>query len=138
MLTSKKKSLNDKYSFIDANRKFYSVSTLCRLLNVSKSNYYERKYRKQGKREEANQKLLRALITVHEKYPAMGLDSIYHFLKPEYGANRARIHRLIVKFNIHSIRIKIYKKYSDSAGTGFAPNLLKRKFLCFQGVTFQI
>ena len=59
----------------------------------------------------------------------MGLDSIYHFLKPEYGANRARIHRLIVKFNIHSIRTKIYKKYSDSVGTDFAPNLLKRNFV---------
>ena len=39
-------------------------------------NYYERKHRKQGKREKANQHLLRSIVTVHEKYPAMGLDSI--------------------------------------------------------------
>ena len=43
---------------------------------AQRCNYYERKHRKQGKREEANPKLLRALDTVHEKYPAMGLDSI--------------------------------------------------------------
>ena len=59
----------------------------------------------------------------------MGLDSIYHFLKPEYGGSRARIHRLMVKFNIHSIRTKIYKKYKNSGGADFAPNLLNRKFV---------
>ena len=71
-----------------------------------------------------NQILLRALITVHEKYPAMGLD-----LKPEYGASRARIHRLMTKFNIHSIRTKIYKKYNTAGNNGFAPNLLNRNFV---------
>ncbi len=59
----------------------------------------------------------------------MGLDSIYHFLKPEYGSSRARIHRLMVKFNIHSIRTKIYKGYKNSGGTDFAPNLLNRNFV---------
>ena len=115
-------SLNDAYEFIDTNRKNYSVSTLCLLLNVVITMK-----EKIGKRE-TNQKLLRALITVHEKYPAMGLDSIYHFLKPKYGASRARIHRLMVKFDIHSIRTKIYKHYKNSAGADFAPNLLNRNF----------
>ena len=32
----------------------------------------------------------------------MGLDSIYHFLKKQFGASRARIHRLMKKHNIHS------------------------------------
>ena len=35
----------------------------------------------------------------------------------------------MVKFNIHSIRTKIYKKYKNSGGTDFAPNLLNRNFV---------
>ena len=30
---------------------------------------------------------------LHEKYPAMGLDSLYHLLKPEFGCSRKRVHR---------------------------------------------
>ena len=50
-------------------------------LDVSKSDYYAAKNRQKGKREESNQKLLGRIISVHEKYPAMGLDSLYRFLK---------------------------------------------------------
>ena len=35
----------------------------------------------------------------------------------------------MVKFNIHSIRTKIYKKYINSVGAYFVPNLLKRNFV---------
>ena len=34
-----------------------------------------------------------------------------------------------ILFNIHSIRTKIYKKYKNSGGADFAPNLLKRNFV---------
>jgi len=51
-------SLTDKHDFIDNNRAGHSVSTLCRILDVSKSDYYAAKNRQKGKREESNQKLL--------------------------------------------------------------------------------
>lgn len=102
------------------------MSTLCRILDVSKSDYYDAKKRQKGKREESNQKLLREIVTVHEKYPAMGLDSIYHFLKPTFGASRTRIHRLMKKHNIHSVRLRAYKKTTNSNhDLPIAPNLLK-------------
>ena len=102
------------------------MSILCRILDVSKSDYYDAKKRQKGKREESNQKLLREIISVHEKYPAMGLDSIYHFLKPGFGASRARIHRLMKKYNIHSVRLRAYKKTTNSNHhLPIAPNLLK-------------
>ena len=63
---------------------------------------------------------------MHEKYPAMGLDSIYYFLKPGFGASRARIHRLMKKYNIHSVRFKAYKKTTNpNHNLSSAPNLLK-------------
>ena len=102
------------------------MSILCRILDVSKSDYYDAKKRQKGKREESNQKLLREIISVHEKYPAMGLDSIYHFLKPGFGASRARIHRLMKKYNTHSVRLRAYKKTTNSNhNLPIAPNLLK-------------
>ncbi len=63
---------------------------------------------------------------MHEKYPAMGLDSLYHFLKPTFGASRALLHRLMKKYNIHSVRMKVYKKTTNSNhNSPIAPNLLK-------------
>ena len=76
-----------------------------------------------------NQVLLKEIIATHQKYPAFGLDSMYHYLKPKFGASRARIHRLMVKFNIHSIRTKAYKvtTYSEHS-RHIAPNLVNRNF----------
>ena len=122
-------SLKDKYAFIDEFRSSYSVCLLCRILDVSRSAYYQSKQRKKGKREENNQILLRAIIQTHHKYPAFGLDSIYHYLKPKYGASRARVHRLMVKFNIHSIRTRAYKVTTNSDHSRpIAQNLIGRNF----------
>ena len=121
--------MKDKYKFIDEYKSMCCVSTLCRILNVSRSGYYQSKNPTLGKRQLSNQALLRALISTHKKYPAMGLDSLYHFLKPIFGASRARIHRLMKKFNIHSIRTKAYKitTYSEFNKI-IAPNLVNRNF----------
>ena len=64
-------------------------------MEVSRSGYYEWKKRKSSKRDEGNQALRRRLVELHEKYPAMGLDSLYHLLKPEFGCSRKRVHRQI-------------------------------------------
>ena len=122
-------SLKDKYALIDEFRSSYSVCLLCRILDVSRSAYYQSKQRKKGKREENNQILLRAIIQTHHKYPAFGLDSMYHYLKPKYGASRARVHRLMVKFNIHSIRTRAYKVTTNSDHSRpIAQNLIGRNF----------
>ena len=122
-------SLKDKYAFIDELRSTCSVRSLCRVLNVSRSAYYQSKHRKLGKREKNNQILLQAIVQTHQKYPAFGLDSMYHYLKSKFGASRARIHRLMVKFNIHSIRTKAYKITTISDLSRFiAPNLISRNF----------
>ena len=68
-------------------------------------------------------------MQTHQKYPAFGLDSMHHYLKPKFGASRARIHRLMVKFNIHSIRTKAYKVTTNSEHSRpIAPNLIGRNF----------
>ncbi len=57
---------------------------------------WKRKKLKKGRRRHdtmrnSNQALRRRLVALQEKYPAMGLDSLYHLLKPEFGCSRKRV-----------------------------------------------
>lgn len=59
------------------------MEKLCRLLEISRSGYYAWLVRGPSRRTQHNQLLTRELVCLHEKYPAQGLDSLYHMLKPE-------------------------------------------------------
>lgn len=48
-----------------------------------------------------------ALVRLYEKYPALGLASLYHMLNAEYSCSRRRVHRLMSAIGIHSIRKKL-------------------------------
>ena len=105
------------------------MDKLCRILGVSRSGYYSWKNRTSSKRELSNQALLRAIVRLHQRHPALGLDSIYHLLKPEHRCSRGRVHRLMKKANIHSQRKRAYKSTTNSKHTyPIAPNLLNRQF----------
>lgn len=59
----------------------------------------------------------------------MGLDSLFHFLHPQFGASRARVHRLMQKYDIHSIRRAAYKITTRSNHSyPIAPDLLQHHF----------
>lgn len=102
---------------------------LCRALHISRSGYYAGKTRKIGVRRRANQQLLGALIVWHEKYPALGLDSLYHLLHPQFGCSRSRVHRLMKRAGLHSQRKRAYRCTTNSRHAyPVAPNLLCRNF----------
>ena len=99
------------------------------MLNIDRSGYYAWKLRGISKREREEQVLLCAIITLHQQYPAMGLDGIYHTLKKQMRCSRNRIHRLMKKYNIHSIRKNAYKSTTNSNHSyPICENLLKRDF----------
>lgn len=105
------------------------MDKLCRLLEISRSGYYAWLARGKSRRAQRNQVLARELVRLHEKYPALGLDSLYHMLKPEYACSRGRVHRLMKAAGIHSMRKKAYKATTNSRHSHpIAPNLLKRQF----------
>ena len=88
-----------------------------------------RKYGGKSARKTANQALLRELVRLHEKYPALGLDSLYHMLKPAFHCSRGRVHRLMKAAGIHSQRKRAYKATTNSRhNCPIAPNLLQRLF----------
>ena len=99
------------------------------MLEIDRSGYYAWKIRGVSQRERKGQELLCAIVTLHQKYPAMGLDSIYHTLKKTLRCSRNRIHRLMKKYNIHSIRKNTYKSTTNSNHSyPICENLLKRNF----------
>ena len=77
------------------------MGKLCQLLEISRSGYYAWLRGGKSARKTANQALLRELVRLHEKYPALGLDSLYHMLKPAFHCSRGRVHRLMKAAGIH-------------------------------------
>ncbi len=100
----------------------------CRELEVSRSGYYGWHNRLPSERSRRNQ-ALRRLVELHEKYPAMGLESLYHLLRPEFGCSRKRVHRQMRIAGISSVRRRAYKATTNSKHSHpIAPNLLMRNF----------
>ena len=105
------------------------MGKLCQLLEISRSGYYAWLRGGESARKTANQALLRELVRLHEKYPALGLDSLYHMLKPAFHCSRGRVHRLMKTAGIHSQRKRAYKATTNSRhNCPIAPNLLQRQF----------
>ena len=120
----------EKYRCVQAlQRQGSTVEQACRALEVSRSGYYGWRNPKPSKREQSNQALRRRLVELHQKYPALGLDSLHHMLKPEFGCSRKRVHRQMRVAGIVSARRRAYKATTNSRHSHPpAPNLLQRKF----------
>ena len=105
------------------------MDLLCRVLEVSRSGYYAWKRHRPGQRELKSQAISRRLVELHTKYPALGLDSLCHLLRPAFGCSRKRVHRLMRRAGISSARRRAYRITTNSNhGYAPAPNLLQRHF----------
>lgn len=107
------------------------MEQVCRTLEVSRSGYYDWRKRGPSQRERDNQALKRRLVELHEKYQALGLDSLYHLLRSEFGCSRKRVHRQMRLSGICSVRRRAYKSTTNFKHSHLiAENLLKRNFTC--------
>lgn len=105
------------------------MEQVCRELEVSRSGYYGWSNRIPSERSQRNQVLRRRLVELHEKYPAMGLDSLYHLLRPEFSCSRKRVQRQMRIAGVSSVRRQAYKATTNSNHSHpIAPNLLMRNF----------
>ena len=78
-------------------------------LEISRSGYYDWLHRTLCMRERNNQALKRKLVELYQKYPALGLDNLYHLLKLEFGCFRKRVHCQMRLAGISSVRCQAYK-----------------------------
>ena len=80
-------------------------------------------------RKQHEQKLLRILISFHERYPAAGLDALVAMIRKESPCSRNTVHRLMKLYNIHSIRKRAFRITTNfKHNYAVSPNLLKRDF----------
>ena len=105
------------------------MEQVCQILKISRSGFYGWLKHKPSLRQQKNLELRQAIIALHEKYPALGVDSLHHMLKPKFHCSRKRVHRQMQIAHIHSIRHKAYKATTNSKHNySISPNLLQRHF----------
>ena len=80
-------------------------------------------------RKQHEQKLLRILISFHERYPVAGLDALVAMIRKESPCSRNTVHRLMKLYNIHSIRKRAFRITTNSNHNyAVSPNILNRDF----------
>ena len=80
-------------------------------------------------RKQHEQKLLRILISFHERYTAARLDTLAAIIRKECPCSRNTVHRLMKLYNIHSIRKRAFRITTNSNHNyAVSPNILNRDF----------
>ena len=119
------------FKFIDAEKAYYPISLLCRVLKVSRSGYYDWKDRSPSKRVRENAALTHQIKQIHDR--SRGSYG-YPRVHPELRAlgvrcYRKRVARLMHKAGLSGCRCGRKKRTTrrDPCATP-APDLVKRNF----------
>lgn len=120
-----------KYQFMKNFKDKYPIGKMARILNVSKSGYYEWLSRKESNRSIENKKLLEEIKHVHEKSRHVyGSPKIHDsLLKKGYKCGKNRIIRIMKENNIRSRTKKKFRVTTNSKHNNpVAENILNRAF----------
>jgi len=120
-----------KYTFIQLQAQDYPIQTLCRVLGVSPSGYYDWRDRPMSARERANQGLLAEIKDIHvESKERYGSPRIHAELKERgQGVGRKRVERLMSLHDIVAQRSKRHRRTYTHRETQVAEkNHLDREF----------
>jgi transposase InsO family protein len=120
-----------RYSFIHAEKAIHSIVTMCRLLRVSTSGYYEWLGRGPSEREQENRKLSVHIKAVHEAsgctYGSPRILLELHELGFKAGVNR--IARLMHEMGLKAtVPRRFRRSESTEHGLPVAPNVVERDF----------
>jgi putative transposase len=120
-----------KFSFIRAEKAFYPLTILCRVLEVSRSGYYAFERRGPSKRETADCQLAAEIRAVHKKSRrTYGSPRIHRELRDrQRRVGRKRIARVMRTEGIIGRPLRRFCRTTDSGhGLPVADNILDRKF----------
>jgi putative transposase len=120
-----------KYGFIREHRQEFSISAMCRVLEVSASGYYGWLGRASSNRERDNERLLSKIPSIHkESRQNYGSPKVYRRLRRQgEGCNHKRVERLTREGGIRARRVKKFKVTTNSChNEPVAENLLNRGF----------
>jgi putative transposase len=117
--------------FILAEKANHAISTMCRVLEVSRSGYYAWVERPAAARVRANAKLTREISEVHRRSRSTyGSPRVQRELASRgWAVSRKRVERLMRLAGLEARRKRRFRTTTDSThGRPVAPNLLERDF----------
>lgn len=119
-----------RYQFIEDHRQEFTVTLMCRVLDVAPSGYYAWRKRPSSVREMANNALLKEIRAAYEASNGVyGSPRIYHEVKGKVSCSENRVARLMKKQGITAKQKKRYKRTTKAnAAHPTAPNLIDRDF----------
>jgi putative transposase len=102
---------------------------MCKILEVSRSGYYDWLDRPPSKRDKKHEEILTKIKAIHKKHPTYGVDPIWAEVKETIPCSRGTVYRLMKQAGIQSKRKKKWKATTNSKHSlPIAPNLLNQAF----------
>ena len=120
-----------KYAFIDRERVTYKVTTLCRVLEVTRQGFYAWRTRKPSRRAVRDRQLSARIRVVHaESRRTYGSPRVHAELKAQgESVSRKHVERLMREEELQAKAARKFRATTDSKhGKAVAPNLLKQNF----------
>jgi putative transposase len=120
-----------RYQFINENTQNFRLSVMCRVLNISRTSYYQWQKRLSSQRRTEEDKfteLLRKHYQINKG--RFGLLKLVREIRKEgFCVNKKRIYRLMKKQGIYSLTSRKFKVTTKQGkGARFSENLLDGKF----------
>ncbi len=116
---------------MEEHRREFSISAMCRALEVSPSGYYRWRSRPQSKRGQEDERLLEKIRQIHkESRRNYGSPKVLRKLRQAgEQVNHKRVEKLMKEHGIRAKRVKKFKATTTSRHTlPVAENLLNREF----------
>lgn len=118
--------------FIKEQCSTFPIITMLKILNISKSGYFEWLHRKPSKRSEEEQVLVSVMKEIHRqgRYLVGSPKMLKELCKRNWKINHKRVERLMKKHGITALYRKKFKVVTTNSNHRFpiSANLLKRKF----------
>jgi putative transposase len=124
-----------RYTWIEAHRDEYSVSRLCRLLEVSRTGYLQWRRRPSSRQALANRTLDARVAAIHaESKRSYGRPRIVQDLRNQgIAVGHERVRRSLQRQGLRPVYKRPYRVTTDSGHQKMvSPNLLDRRFDCWQ------
>lgn len=120
-----------KFVFILAEKAFYSITMLCRVLEVSRSGFHAWRKRPQAPRVRSDAQLAAKVAAVHARSrKTYGSPRVHAELRAQgIRVGKKRVERLMQENGLEARRKRRFRKTTDSKHSNpIAPNVVARKF----------
>src|SRR5690625_2633640 len=117
-------------AFINDQKDNHPILTMCDVLEVPRSSYYQSLNKTISNRERENNELTKRIIEIHnDSNKRYGAPKIHHLLTVEgYQVSLKRVQRLMKKANIRSITVKKFSPTPSQEKVVERENILERDF----------